>query len=104
MLRTTPRDDDRIRNEIQAARDEVAADRRNAGERSTACRFVPAGGPPLPKVVEKSREGLLARTEGHRIGVTPGFVGKGCDVQSAERHEGPALDSDPPADMRGGRW
>ena len=87
VLRTSARDHDRVGDEVRAPGDEIAPDRRHAFERSPRCRDVASQWPAGAEVGEELRERLLAGPEKHGVGVRRGFVGKGRDVQAAQRDE-----------------
>ena len=87
MLRASAGDDDRVRNEIPASIDEIAADRRHAIERSTGRRHVARRRLAGAEVVEKLRKCLLAGAEKDGVGVRRRFFGQRRDVQPAEHDE-----------------
>ncbi len=76
VLRTAAGDDDRVRDEVRAAADQIATDRRHALERPPGRRDIAALRALVAKVVEELREGLLARSEEDRVGVRGRFVGQ----------------------------
>ena len=87
VLRTSARDDDRVRHEVAAAIDEIAPNGRQPVERAIRGRAIDARGTPRAKVREELREGLLAGPEEHRVGVRRRLVGQRRHVQAAERDE-----------------
>src|SRR5690242_10332930 len=69
MLRTAAGDDDRVRDQIRAATNQITPDRRDAIERATSGRDIAPKRLPLSKVLEKARKGVLRRTKNDRIRV-----------------------------------
>ena len=87
MLRTSARDDDRVRDEIGAATDQVAPDRRQPFQRPAGSRDVSGSRATGSEVLEELRKNLFARAEEDCVGVRGGLVREGGDVQAAEGNE-----------------
>ena len=87
VLRTTAGHDDRVGHQIVAARDQIAANRRNAVERTSRGGLVAASRGAGAEVGEESGKGLFARAEEDGVGVRRRLVRQRSDVQSAERDE-----------------
>ena len=87
MLRAPARDDDGVRHEIAAPRNQVAPNRRDVLQGSLRRRSIHPPGPTGAELFHEPRERLLSRAEKDRVGVRPGLVGKRRHVEPAERHE-----------------
>ena len=84
-VRAAARHDDRVRHQIETPLDQIAADRRQAGERASL-RSIHALGMAAAEVGEESRPRVLAGPEEDRVGVRGRLVRQRRDVQAAERH------------------
>jgi hypothetical protein len=76
VLRTSTRDDDRIRDEVAAPLDQVAPDRRDSIQRAARGRDVPSRRGAPPEVLQKLRKCLLAGSKEDGVGVSGGLVGQ----------------------------
>ena len=87
MLRAATRHDNRIRDEVVAPPDEVAANRREPLERPSRGRLIAGTGLPGAEVLEKLRERLLPWPEEDGVRVRGGLLWKRRHVQTAKRDE-----------------
>jgi hypothetical protein len=85
--RASASDDDRVRNEIEAPLDQIAADGRNLIQRSAGGRLIHAARMTAAEVLEKLRERLLTRAEEDGVRVMGRLLREGSHVQSTERDE-----------------
>ncbi len=82
-VRTTARDDDRVRHEIPCALDQIAPHSRQPVERADP-RLITPGGRAASIVVEKLRPGIFAGPEKNRVRMRCGLLGQRRYVQAAE--------------------
>ena len=83
-MRAAARDDDRVRHEIEMPLDQIAPDRRKAGQRPER-RSIHALRAAAPEIGEELRPGVLAGAEEDRVGVRGRLVRQRRHVQSAKR-------------------
>ena len=88
-VRAAARDDDGVRDEVEPPLDQVAPDRRKAGQRPKR-RLIDALRAAAPEVAQEPRPCVLAGPEEDRVGVRAGLVGQRRHVQPAKRHVGSA--------------
>src|SRR5688572_11568987 len=74
-VRTSARDNDRIRHEVKMALDQIAANLRQAVERADR-RTIELAGPPRAKVLKESRPCVFARTQEDGVGMPGGLFGQ----------------------------
>ncbi len=87
MLRTPSRDDDRVRNEIGVAADQIASDRRNPLERAPRGGHVARQRLSRADIVEELRKRLLARSQDDHVRVRRGLIWQRRHMQPAKRDQ-----------------
>jgi len=87
MLRTTPGDDDGVRDEIAAAINEVAADRWDAIKRATGRGAIYGRGMAGTEIGKKLGKRLIAGPEKYGVCVPRCLIRQRRDVQTTQRHE-----------------